>query len=271
MSTFWSDNLRTTEATTTRKILKERFLTTHLLRSWWHISDVICVVRPKKNWFWPSQKSCCFVRTTASLRNTISIVESSGNVNVPVNNSPETVVANLFENDAIARPESRPTTVNSLPLQRHQQQIGGLHESSIHTDKSSIHADKSSIHADALKRLLPPVISNAAFRLGRWSTIEARIVSVLTDFSFRIRCLTILIFDLHCLRQDLRLKMQKILELSHASEVWIHLHAHNHYETIRRLMLLRWWFILIVLSMRSCTSTAIRWIFGVLFETSNHM
>jgi len=94
-------------------------------------------------------------------------VESSGNVNVPVNNSPETVVANLFENDASARPESRPTTVNSLPLQRHQQQIGGLHESSIHTDKSSIHADKSSIHADALKRLLPPVISNAAFRLGR--------------------------------------------------------------------------------------------------------
>jgi len=87
-------------------------------------------------------------------------VESSGNVNVPVNNSPETVVANLFENDASARPESRPTTVNSLPLQRHQQQIGGLHESSIHTDKSSI-------HADALKRLLPPVISNAAFRLGR--------------------------------------------------------------------------------------------------------
>jgi len=61
-------------------------------------------------------------------------VKSSGNVNVPVNTLPETIVANRFKGDASGRPELRPTTVNPLPLQRQQQQIGGLHESSIRAD-----------------------------------------------------------------------------------------------------------------------------------------
>jgi len=80
-------------------------------------------------------------------------VKSSGNVNVPVNTLPETVVANQFKGDASGRPESRPTTVNPLPLQRQQQQIVGLHESSIHADASGVKETSSFSHQ---QRGLPP-------------------------------------------------------------------------------------------------------------------
>jgi len=86
---------------------------------------------------------------TASLRKTV--VKSSGNVNVPVNTLPETVVADQFKGDASGRPESRPTTVNPLPLQRQQQQIGELHESS--TDASGVKETSSFSH---LQRGLSP-------------------------------------------------------------------------------------------------------------------
>ena len=71
-------------------------------------------------------------------------MKSSGNANVPVNTLPETI--NQFKGDVSGRPESRPTTVNPLPLQRQQQQIGGLHESSIRADVSGVKETSSFSH-----------------------------------------------------------------------------------------------------------------------------